>query len=224
MDFSGGSYLKSLFVSRITSLEKSVHLFNALVLINVVCFDRFLGFSEWVSFVCWENLHLCRWRRSPAVIYSEIVHILCFGMRSNLIWNFAHLNALGGKNTLIFAWSSCRGPHHDDQSLYWYLHFGFSSNLLLNLIYLAHKSTDQAVRIPFFSSWSCSAGPSLLTDNCAWHVPYLVLNSCSSLLARTYVFPCCPLGLSQQNQDFILMILGSACTKTGPEIVRISTV
>ena len=115
MDFSGGSYLKSLFVSRITSLEKSVHLFNALVLINVVCFDRFLGFSEWVSFVCWENLHLCRWRRSPAVIYSEIVHILCFGMRSNLIWNFAHLNALGGKNTLIFAWSSCRGPHQQDR-------------------------------------------------------------------------------------------------------------
>ena len=139
MDFSGGSYLKSLFVSRITSLEKSVHLFNALVLINVVCFDRFLGFSEWVSFVCWENLHLCRWRRSPAVIYSEIVHILCFGMRSNLIWNFAHLNALGGKNTPIFAWSSCRGPH-------------------------------------------------------------------------------------QPDQDFILMILGSACTKTGPEIVPISTV
>ena len=36
----------SLFVSRITSLEKSVYLFNGLVLINVVCFDRFLGFSE----------------------------------------------------------------------------------------------------------------------------------------------------------------------------------
>ena len=163
MDFSGGSYLKSLFVSRITSLEKSVHLFNALVLINVVCFDRFLGFSEWVSFVCWENLHLCRWRRSPAVIYSEIVHILCFGMRSNLIWNFAHLNALGGKNTLIFAWSSCRGPHHGDPRLCWFLHLAYSCNEIAFVCPSSRRFRLYVSRC--FPPWSCSAGPSLFADD-----------------------------------------------------------
>ena len=117
MNFSGGSFLKSLFVSRITSLEKSLYLFNALVLINLFCF------SEWVSFVRWENWHLCRWCRSPAIIYSEIVHILCFGMRWNLICS---PRRLGGKNTLIFPWSPCRGPHHCDKRICWCLLFAYT--------------------------------------------------------------------------------------------------
>ena len=215
MDFSGGSYLKSLFVSRITSLEKSVYLFNALVLINVVCFDRFLGFSEWVSFVCWENLHLCRWSRSPAVIYSEIVHILCFGMRSNLIWNLAHLNALGRKNTLIFAWSSCRGPHHADHC-HLLPFFDIENRKLienLSCIDASERTYPDFFPLGFaHSDHRCLLMIFVTNKTENW------LKFERASLLQYVCIQILPFGLAQQDRPYLLMICVWTCTKIQPEI------
>ena len=67
-----------------------------------------------------------------------------------------------------------------------------------------HKrvSPFQPVRIPLFIPLVVlSRTKAVITDDCAWHVPYLVVNSCSSWLARAYVFPCFPFGLSHDDQS-----------------------
>ena len=54
----------------------------------------------------------------------------------------------------------------------------------------------------FVSRCFLSSTKPVITDDCAWHVPYFALNSCSSWLARAYVLPCFPFGLSHNDQCF----------------------